>query len=333
MSQNLGALGGELIIITVVAAGSLLVLSGSLTIGGLAACTLLSGRALQPLMRTLSLWYQYQSVAVSRDRLQKTLDFPPERSDDAMSPVALSGDVELSDVAFSYDDDPSAPPLFSGINLHVRPGEAVGIHGGNGAGKSTLLWLLAGSLKPTNGHIFYDKADSAEYNAMSLRHQVAYLPQRGVLFRGTLMENLTTFRGSQSISRAVNLTKALGLDEVVARLPDGFDTRIEGDSTSSLSGGVRQQIAIIRALLNNPKVILFDEANLGLDQPANEKLRDFLAHIRGQLTMVLVSHRPSILGLADRIFELRQDGLFEAGLPQSNPSPAGAHAHGEGRAS
>lgn len=322
LSQSLGAVSGEIIIIAVAATGSLLVLSGSLSIGGLAACSLLSGRALQPLMRSLTLWYQFQTVKVARERLGKALELTPERAVDALQVDSVSGDIELRDVAFSYDDDPAASPLISGIDLRLTPGETIGISGANGVGKSTLLWLMAGSLKPSSGAVLYDSSDIAVLDPVSIRQRVAYLPQNGVLFRGTIMENLTTFRGNDFAAKAINLTKALGLDQFVARLPDGFDTQIDGNAAPNISGGVRQQIAIVRALLDSPKLILFDEANVGLDLEADEKLRNFLEHIRGQVTMVLVSHRPSLLNIADRIFELKSNGLNEAEANRANTAGA-----------
>lgn len=323
LSQTVGAISGELVIIAVAASGSLLVLSGSLSIGGLAACTLLAGRALQPLMRAMSLWYQYQSVKVARNRLNEALEVTPERSAGAIRIEAVSGDIELRDVAYSFESGSSAKPLFTGVNLSLSPGDTIGIQGANGVGKSTLLWLMAGALKPSVGAVFYDGADIASLDPVSLRRHIAYLPQNGVLFRGTLMENLTTFRGNEFAAKAVNLTKAVGLDEVVARLPDGFDTRIESDAALNMSGGIRQQVAIVRALLDSPKLVLFDESNVGLDHGADEKLRDFLSHIRGQVTMVLVSHRPSLLGIADRVFELKSDGLHLA-KARSGHSQAGS---------
>lgn len=326
LSQSLGAVSGEIIIIAVAATGSLLVLSGSLSIGGLAACSLLSGRALQPLMRSLTLWYQFQTVKVARERLGKALELTPERAADAVQVDSVSGDIELRDVAFSYDDDPAARPLFGGIDLQLTPGDTIGISGANGVGKSTLLWLMAGSLKPSSGTVLYDSLDIAALDPVSIRQRVAYLPQNGVLFRGTIMENLTTFRGNEFAAKAINLTKALGLDQFVARLPDGFDTQIDGNAAPNISGGVRQQIAIVRALLDSPKLILFDEANVGLDLEADEKLRNFLEHIRGQVTMVLVSHRPSLLNIAERVFELEPNGLNEAETRHTKPAGTAQNA-------
>src|SRR5262249_7267718 len=154
-----------------------------------------------------------------------------------------------------------------------------------------------------------------------LRRQIAQLPQQGALFKGTILQNLTQFRGGAAADDAVRLATALGLDQVVARQAQGFDTKVAHGAQDALPGGVRQRIALIRALVGNPPIVLFDEANVALDGDSDEKLRQLLASYKGRRTMVLVSYRPSILKLADRVLKIEGGRLVAVARPdQLRPS-------------
>jgi len=176
--------------------------------------------------------------------------------------------------------------------------------GENGSGKSTLLWLTMGLLVPTAGTIKHDGMSVADIGPAAIRRQVAYLPQRSTLYRGTVRENLTMFAGEDRLDAAMEYAHALELDTVLARLPDGLDTQLGSSSNDILSAGVRQRIAIVRALTARPKLMLFDEANSAFDFRTDDKLRELLESMRGSVSMLLVSHRPSLIKMADRVCEL-----------------------------
>jgi len=166
-----------------------------------------------------------------------------------------------------------------------------------------------GLLKPTSGQVLFDGIDTSQRDPHSLRRQIAYLPQNEVLFQGTILENLTLFRGSGSVEVCLSASRLLGLDLAIHRLPAGFHTRVGDGADSDLPAGVKQTIAMARALANGARVILFDEANNALDRNADEMLKTALARLKGKVTMVIVSQRPSLLALADHVYDLRQGDL------------------------
>lgn len=214
-----------------------------------------------------------------------------------------------------------------GVDLDVAAGETVAITGANGSGRSTLLGLIAGALRPTAGTVSFDGIDIAERDVRSLRRQIAYLPQDGALFRGTIMENLTLFRDGPIVDEAIRVALTLGLDEAVARLPEGFDTPV-GDTTGyALPGGVRQRIAIARGFIGEHRVVLFDEANNTLDADADERLRTVLKEMKGKRTLVLVSYRPSILRLADRVLAIADGRLIARAPAAAGAAPVGHRGH------
>ena len=329
LSQGFGLLSSQLTMVAISTAGSLMVLNGQLTVGGLAACTLLAGRTMQPLLRAMGIWRQFQATRIGRDRLAEIYALAPEAAPTMAPMPEITGAIELDDVHFRYEDSAEAPWLLNGISLKVRPGETIGIRGANGVGKSTLLWLIAGALRPERGRVLYDDRDAADHDPRSLRRQIAFLPQQGVLFEGTLMENLTMFGDRATVDEAIESTRALDLDQAVARLPRGFETPVGDSSAETLPGGLRQMIVIARGLLHDRRVMLFDEANTSLDQSADQRLRQRLQQLKGSRTMVLVSYRPSILNLADRVFDFRDGKLFPTdaagGRPQSKAVALARH--------
>lgn len=309
--RNTGQMMSQLTAIAVGAYGSTLVIGGDLTIGGLAACTLLASRSSQPMMRALSTWTQLQNARVTRSRINTMLDLPLESKDEAPAIHQIAGNVVLDDLTFSYSEE---NPLFSHVDLDIGEGETVAISGPNGSGKSTLLGLMMGLHVPTGGRVLIDGHDVCDHNSISLRSQVIYLPQTPVLFGGTLLENLTMFRGNAYVDAAMHMAERLGLHDAVGRMPQGYETPIEHAANDGLPGGVRQRIALVRALtlVEDPHLILFDEANTFLDQENDGRLLELLGEFRGKATMIVVSHRPSYLELADRRFVIRNRGLEAA---------------------
>jgi ATP-binding cassette, subfamily C, bacterial LapB len=319
VSQALGRLFAQLSVLGVVMPGAFLVVESHMTLGALAACTLLCGRALQPLMSAMGLWAHFQTVRIARERLSSVLELEQERAPDLAPMPTIAGAISLDNVTFGF---PRAEPLFENAELQVRVGETIAISGPNGCGKSSLLWLMSGILEPSQGAVRIDGVDIRTRDIQSLRRQIAYLPQYGVLFRGTILENLTLFRDGPVVDDALEVVAALGLDEVVARLPRGLDTMVGDSAVASLAGGVRQRLAIARALVGHQPILMFDEANTMLDARSDEQLRQVLAGYRGRKTMILVSYRPSILRLADRAFLIADRRLVPdrtAARPQAKP--------------
>ncbi len=324
LAQGVGAIFSNLTMVAVAAVGSTLVIAGELSIGGLAACTLLAGRSVQPLLRALGIWTQFQNIAVAQERLDRLFAAAPEGAADLPAMPPLEGGIELRDLTFAYGDDDA--PVVEGIDLSIAPGEVIGITGGTGSGKSTLLLLMLGALKPSRGQVFFDGVDIATRDAYSLRRQVAFLPQSAALFQGTILDNLTMFRGVDAVEHGLAASQLLGLDRQIRRLPAGYETRVGDGAQDELPTGIKQGIVMARALAQQPRVILFDEANSALDGKSDATLKQALAEMKGGPSMVLVSHRPSLLALADRTYHL-EAGRLE--LRRAGPEPQAAEAVAE----
>lgn len=309
---SVGAIFSQLTMFTVVGYGSTFVIDGMLTVGGLAACTMLAGRSMQPLQRAVGIWTRFQSITLARERIRQLFELEIEAPEGLPQIGKVKGGLELESVTFSYGknkDGEDLPPLFEQVSLRIEPGEAVGIAGANATGKTTLLYLMNGVLRPTSGRVFVDGQEINEFDPTSVRRAVAYLPQDGVLFNGTLIDNLTMFRREKE-NDALDIARLLGLDHVVAHMPMGYDTVVGDGAADSLPRGVRQRVAIARALVDKPRIFLFDEANTAMDSAGDAMLKGVLERLKGRVTMVLVTPRPSILNLADRIYDIRERNLY-----------------------
>ena len=311
----LGSFFSMLTMFGVVGLGASYVIDGTLTVGGLAGSTLLAGRALQPVQSAAGFWLRFSDVQLARERLAELVELKPEIAEGTQElPDGVKGTLTLNQVSFRFGAN--NPIILQDINIAINAGETIGIKGGSASGKTTLLYLMMGALKPTSGTVILDHYDLSKYDHGRLGDTIAYLPQAGVLFQGTIMENLTMFR-DQRREAAMKAATLLGLEDVVARMPMGFETTVGKESQDFLSGGVKQRIAIARALTTRPPVILFDEANVAMDAKGDALLKNLLQKIKTQCTIVLVSHRPSLLELADRTFILEDGKLHE-----EKPKPA-----------
>ena len=301
-SMSIGSFFSQMTLFLVVGFGAIFVINGELTIGGLAACTLLSGRAMQPLQRAVGIWARFQSVALARERVREIFSLPVDQKDGLPALADFKGEIELENVSFSYSGE-RAPIILNDINLKVEAGEAIGITGGNASGKTTLLYTIMGALQPTEGRVLLDGLDARDIDLRKLSTEIAYLPQEGVLFNGTILENITMFN-EEKTDEAMEISTLLGLDAVVAHMPMGFDSKVGDGATDALPRGIKQRVAIARALLPRPKVVLMDEANTAMDSSGDAILRDVLARLRGHRTLIMVTHRPSMLNLCNRIYNL-----------------------------
>lgn len=318
-ARNLGLTFSQITSIIVASYGSSLVMDGSLSIGGLAACTLLAGRAAQPMLRALGIWTQFQNVRFGRKQIETVWSLPQELHGNVRPEQRITGKVELRDVDFAYRED--LPLLFDGLSLNIEEGETIAISGNNGCGKSTLLGLMTGVLAPSKGTVSFDGINLAELDPAAFRRHVCYLPQRAALFEGTILDNLTMFRGDRYATKAMQYADRLRLHGVIAQMPNGYDTRVDNGQSTRIPGGVRQRIALVRALTlaEDIRLLLFDEGYSYLDRESNQALIEVLQELHNDCTTVIVSHRPSYLSLADRSYVLRSGLLV--------PSSDGAREH------
>ena len=331
LAANMGMLFSQAMIVSVVFASSWLVMSGKMTPGGLAACMMLSVRALQPLRRGLSVWMRYQSFVAAHDRLNQVFDLPfdNDKGKPAMPPVTKG--LELRNVTLNYEGeshfrfDPRMTPreprnttsdkgevvaLFSNLSLTLEAGQYIAILGVSGSGKTSLLSLMSGLVRPVSGEVLVDGLPLNSYATNSVHKEIALLPQTGTIVSGNILENLTMFDTSLN-EEALRISGKLGLDQIVAGMKLGYETNVGEGVAETLPAGVRQVITIVRALVRKPSVILFDEANISLDMRLDQLLRDYLAEQKGKCSVVLVTHRPSFINLADKTYSLVDGRLHE----------------------
>lgn len=300
VSMVLGQTLSQLTIILVAICGAVLVVKGHLTMGGLAACTLLSGRCLQPVNTLVGVWTRLQTVKIATENIKEMLDFPQESTKGLPDVPTIAGNVELKNLSFRYTDESSY--LFENVNVSIKQGEVVGIQGEGLTGKSTLAWLLTGLMPPTRGEVLLDGLNMHDFNLESVRKQIAYLPQKAVIFNGTIMENITVFEVKKYYQQAKVIAGVLGLADIIERLPEGYETMIGNQAIDALPRGVTQRIAIARALIYNPKIVIFDEANIAIDMQGDEAIRHALERIVGRCTLIIISYRPSMLKLANQVY-------------------------------
>ena len=306
VAAGLGNLFTQVMVVTVVFVGAWLVIIGDMTPGALAASMMLSVRALQPLRQALSVWIRYQTFVESNTLLNEILETPSEITGKEIELSRMNASLSLQQVTYSPKHGDA---LFSDLSFELKAGEVVAIQGDSGSGKTSLMNLLNGLIKPTSGRVLIDGVPITHYTPDSVLRQIALLPQVSSTFAGTILENLTMFDDSKN-EKALELAKELGLNRAVANMALGYETPMGEGLSETLPSGVRQVITIIRALVNEPSVILFDEANIGLDFAADRLLKDYLQQRKGSVSIVLITPRPSLLSLADRSYVLQGGRLL-----------------------
>ena len=300
--------------IAIVIAGVYLIHERMMSMGGLIAATMLAGRAMAPVGQMVGLLLQFEGAKNSLAALEKIMATPSERSDESafIHRPEIRGEIEFRNVHFSYPG--RQQEALRGVSFRVAPGERVVVIGRVGSGKSTLQKLILGLYAPTKGAVLLDNVDLRQLDPADLRRSLGYVEQDSILFYGSLRENIA-IRAPYADDRAVVAAAELaGLTEFVNRHPEGFDMVIS-ERGESLSGGQRQGIAIARAVLLDPPVLLLDEPTSSMDYPSEAQFKERIRHYSQHKTMVIVTHRPSLMELADRIIVL-DDGVIVADGPK-----------------
>ncbi|MCB2100356.1 MAG: type I secretion system permease/ATPase [Rhodobacterales bacterium] len=279
---------------------ALLVISGQLSIGAMIAASIILGRALAPVEQAMGTWRGLQAARAAHDRLRRTLE--GGRSAKAMATVPdPQGHLDVDGLAFQ----PVAghDPVFRGVTFAVEPGSILGVTGASGVGKTTLARMLVGARRPDHGTVRLDGADVAAWSDDALGPHVGYLPQDVELIPGTVRDNIARF--TDATPEAVfSAARAAGLHEAILRLPQGYDTPV-GGNRDLLSAGMRQRIALARALFGNPRFLVLDEPYSNLDADGVSALTSAMDGLKASgASIVIVAHRPSILARADRVLVL-----------------------------
>lgn len=307
-SSRSGNLFSQLAIIMTVCVGGILVIKHIVTVGGLAASILLVGKSMLPVTKMVMYLDKSRNLDIARKDIEYLLSFQREYEPGLKVLESVRGEIGLNRVSYKHEKANSF--TLRDINAKIASNETVVIHGDGHAGKSTLLMVIDSLLKPTEGDVTIDGINLNEVDLESYRKNIGFMTEDGELFAGTIIENMTMFDVDKYGDRARTIAKALGLHDIIESMPNAYSTEVGTGTIDLLSRGHKQLILIVRALLDDPQIILFDEANLSLDIDSDIKLRKYLLSLKGQRTMVLVTHRPSLLEIADRHFKL-EDGKFE----------------------
>lgn len=328
LSGVMGSLGQavqRLITLAILWYGVQLAMEGTITVGQLIAFQMIAGQVTGPVLRMVQTWQHFQQVGISIQRLGDLMNTPAEpiMNTARKSPPQLQGRVELRDVTFGYR--PDIPPVIREVSLAVAPGTFVGVVGRSGSGKSTLAKLLQRLYLPDSGLIRFDGVDLKELDPLWLRRQIGVVLQENTLFSGTVRENIALHMPDVSTERVVEAAELAGAHEFISRLSEGYETRV-GERGASLSGGQRQRIAIARALLANPRILIFDEATSALDYKSERIIQANLDRICSGRTVFMVAHRLSAVRRADLILVMDEGRLVEQGTHDSLTARGGVYA-------
>lgn len=316
LGVNFSALVQQLVQVGMVVVGVYVIARGDMTMGGLIACSILNGRLMAPLGQAVSLGVRAQQTYQSIQTLSRIMEKPEDRQLGRryIAPAEITGGIELKNVEFRYRPDDSEP-VISGLSLCINEGERVGIIGRSGCGKTTLLKLMAGLMEPQSGGVYLGSRDARQIEPLRLREHIAYVPQAPFLISGTIKENLCMGNPLASDEELLAASHTGVLDDHIASHPQGYDRPV-GEAGGLLSGGQRQCLAIARALLGKPSVILLDEPTSAMDVRTEEEFRRrFQEYSRGR-TVVLVTHKSSMLEIVDRIIVVDQGRIVSDSTKQ-----------------
>jgi ATP-binding cassette subfamily C protein LapB len=302
-NQTAALLFGSVSQLVVVAVGGSQVINDQLTMGALAACTMLSGQILQPLLRAISLWTEKETVDHRRAEVKSLLDLPSAEAAVEIR-TSVKGNIRFENVVYRHSNDLNHSLAVRDISIEA--GAMIGVKGKESSGRTTLLKLMQGEIEPAAGRVTVDGVSTSVPQFAAIRRHIAYVGAVPAIFSGTIMENLTMF-GPEKRDFARKMAQLLGLEATINLLPDGYETKLGEGIGDDLPMSIAQQVNIVRALTSRPRVLALDEANMLLDAIAEPALIKALNVLRGSLTVIVVTHRPSLLVLCDHQIAL-EDG-------------------------
>ncbi len=292
--------------------GAIAVMNGELTVGALVAFRMLSGRVTGPVLRLVQLWQEYQQASLSVKRIGDIFNSPvePVLNTSLSNLPAIKGNISFDRVTFRYKID--LPEVIKDMSFNITQGEIIGIVGRSGSGKSTISKLIQRLYIPESGKITIDGIDTSLVNPLWLRSQIGIVLQENYMFSGTVSENISIHMPNASAEQIIQAAITAGAHDFITALPNGYDTII-GDRGIGLSGGQKQRIAIARAIISNPRILIFDEATSALDYESESIIQNNLNDICKGRTVLIIAHRLSTLRNANKIMVIDNGRLVEYG--------------------
>lgn len=302
----------NMIVVATVIAGVYAISKGELSMGGLIALVILSRQAVAPMTQVVSLATRYHRAKTALKTLNEIMNLPVERPPGKtfLQRSSFSGAIELKNLTFSYPGQ--VMEALKDISLSIKPGEKIGIIGPIGSGKTTLGKLLLGLYEPTGGMVSMDGTDIRQIDPSELRRFIGYVPQDVTLFRGTLRENIILGSPNVDDEDILRAADMAGVSEFAGKHAKGFDLEV-GEQGRGLSGGQRQSVAMARALLHDPPIMILDEPSSSMDNRTESRLKAQLGKVLPGKTMVLITHRASLLGLVDRVVVIDNGAIVADG--------------------
>ena len=301
---------GKLVTVATLYVGARLVIDNQLSVGQLIAFNMLAGQVAQPVMRLAQLWTDFQQTGISVQRLGDILNTRTEVASVKSALPPVSGRITLDDVVFRYR--PDGPEVLKGVSIDIAPGEVIGIVGRSGSGKSTLTKLVQRLYVPERGRVLVDGLDLGLADATSLRRQIGVVLQENVLFNRSIRDNIALADPGAPIETIIQAAKLAGAHDFILELPEAYDTLV-GEHGSTLSGGQRQRIAIARALMTQPRILIFDEATSALDYESERIIQNNMKAICQGRTVIIIAHRLSAVRDASRIIVMDRGQIVETG--------------------
>ncbi len=306
---NFTELTGGIVILWV---GAYQVIKGNISIGQLIAFNSLLAYFLDPVKNLINLQPQMQTALVAADRLGEILDLELEKQENErnkLKPQSLKGNIDIEHITFRYG---TRAPVLEEITMHIRQGERIALVGESGSGKTTLSKLLLNLYTPEEGEILIQDNNMKDIQIESLRDKIAYIPQETFLFSGSIMENLTLGLEDVTIEDVIDASKKAQAHEFINDLPLRYDTRLE-ENGSNLSGGQRQRLAIARAILKKPDILILDEATSNLDSITERAIEQTIEEYSEGMTTIIIAHRLSTIKRCDTIYVLEKGKILEHG--------------------